>query len=157
MLCCDAICFLASAAAPCQVEDRPIVKERVETTVEHRPVEKEYVTEVRYGAHFRGVAESYCVYGCELLHHDMNAAHGSVTAWQMHLMDRSVMTSRQRSHSRIVWTALQTSHITTLYCLTLSHLCPLPLPQAITPQLQHAPTFVSSRLPPCPFGLRCIG
>lgn len=30
-----------------QVEDRPITKERVETLVEHRPVEKEFVTEVR--------------------------------------------------------------------------------------------------------------
>lgn len=30
-----------------QVEDRPIVRERVETIVEHRPVQKEYVTEVR--------------------------------------------------------------------------------------------------------------
>jgi hypothetical protein len=30
-----------------QVEDRPVTKERVERIVEHRPVEKEYVTEVR--------------------------------------------------------------------------------------------------------------
>lgn len=30
-----------------QVEDRPIMRERVETLVEHRPVQKEYVTEVR--------------------------------------------------------------------------------------------------------------
>jgi hypothetical protein len=30
-----------------QVEDRPIVRERVETNVEHRPTEKEFKTEVR--------------------------------------------------------------------------------------------------------------
>jgi hypothetical protein len=30
-----------------EIEDRPIVKERVATIVEHRPVEKRYVTEVR--------------------------------------------------------------------------------------------------------------
>lgn len=30
-----------------QVEDRPIVRERVERIVEHRPVQKEYITEVR--------------------------------------------------------------------------------------------------------------
>lgn len=30
-----------------QVEDRPVTKERVERIVEHRPVEKEYITEVR--------------------------------------------------------------------------------------------------------------
>jgi hypothetical protein len=30
-----------------QVEDRPIVRERVETIVQHRPVEKEFKTEVR--------------------------------------------------------------------------------------------------------------
>jgi hypothetical protein len=30
-----------------QVEDRPVTRERVETIVEHRPVEKQYVTEVR--------------------------------------------------------------------------------------------------------------
>jgi hypothetical protein len=33
----------------CQVEDRTAVRERVETIVEHRPVEKEYLTEVRWG------------------------------------------------------------------------------------------------------------
>ncbi|GBF99064.1 hypothetical protein Rsub_11835 [Raphidocelis subcapitata] len=31
-----------------QVEDRPIVKERVERVVEHRPVEKQFVTETRF-------------------------------------------------------------------------------------------------------------
>jgi hypothetical protein len=30
-----------------QVEDRPIIRERVERIVEHRPVEKEFVTEVK--------------------------------------------------------------------------------------------------------------
>jgi hypothetical protein len=53
-----AAAFVAPAAAPpppttttpscCpQIEDRPVVRERVERIVEHRPVEKEYVTEVR--------------------------------------------------------------------------------------------------------------
>jgi hypothetical protein len=31
-----------------EVEDRPIVKERVERVVEHRPVEKQYVVETRF-------------------------------------------------------------------------------------------------------------
>ena len=39
----------------CQVEDRTAVRERVETIVEHRPVEKEYLTEVRY----KGVVHTY--------------------------------------------------------------------------------------------------
>jgi len=46
----DRVCCCTAAApvfAVSQVEDRPIVKERVETIVEHRPVEKEYVTELR--------------------------------------------------------------------------------------------------------------
>jgi hypothetical protein len=30
-----------------QVEDRPVVRERVERIVEHRPVEKQYVTELK--------------------------------------------------------------------------------------------------------------
>jgi hypothetical protein len=30
-----------------QIEDRPIVRERVERIVEHRPMEKEFVTEVK--------------------------------------------------------------------------------------------------------------
>lgn len=31
-----------------QVEDRPVVKERVERILEHHPVEKQYVVETRF-------------------------------------------------------------------------------------------------------------
>lgn len=38
---------LCHCYCPSQVEDRTIVRERVETIVEHHPVQKEYRTEVR--------------------------------------------------------------------------------------------------------------